>query len=173
MFSRTFCSQNVKEGTLQNIYRVGLYLEHLILIDCGIRKLPENLFLFLPRLKVVDLRKNLLVSLPESLAYHPNIEVLLLSGNLFIYTPSILQTLPSLVKHDLGMTIRNTNSHQRKYQFDYTVSCQSRNSERPLIYVGHVVYKSLIRRGWGDCKIPNIPFLGLTDTCCETRKTST
>ena len=131
MLSRTFCSKNVKDGILQNIYRVGLYLEHLILIDCGIRKLPENLFLFLPRLKVVDLRKNLLVSLPESLAYHPNIEVLLLSGNLFNSTPSILQTLPSLVKHDLCMTIKNTNSRPRKYQFNYTVSCS--NSDRPLL----------------------------------------
>ena len=99
--SRTFCASEVTEKTLYNIYRSAKDIEKLLLIDCGIRKLPENLFLYLPKLKVVDLRDNFLVSLPPSLAYHPTVEVLLLAGNLFLHTPSLLRTLPSLVKHDL------------------------------------------------------------------------
>ena len=105
IFLRTFCASKVNERTLYNIYKSALNLENLILIDCGIRKLPENLFLYLPKVKVVDLRNNLLISLPTSLAYHPSIEVMMLSGNLFTITPPLLKTLPRLVKHDLTRTM--------------------------------------------------------------------
>ena len=121
-FSRTFCASKVNERTLQSIYKVGLNLEHLILIGCGIRKLPVNLFLFLPKLKVLDLRNNFLISLPKSLAYHPNLEILFLGGNLFNSPPSLLQTLPRLVKHDIRITKKNTKIQERKCPVVSTVS---------------------------------------------------
>ena len=58
------------EETLKQIYKIGANLEGLELANCGLKQLPENLFLFLPRIKYVDLRQNQLASLPDSLAYH-------------------------------------------------------------------------------------------------------
>ena len=77
-------------------------MSQLTLARCGIRKLPENIFLFLPHLKMADLRQNSLVSLPSSLAYHPYLQVILLLDNLFPTFPTILHTLPKLTEHDLA-----------------------------------------------------------------------
>ena len=101
VFFRTFSASEVTNETLSNIYKVGLHLERLCLVGCGIRKLPENLFLFLPKVKHVDLRHNFLISLPDSLAYHPTLEVLLLSENLFPSLPPLLYTLPRLKMHGI------------------------------------------------------------------------
>ena len=116
-FIRIFSASKVTEETLSKIYKVGLNLEYLSLVECGIRKLPENLFLFLPKVKAVDLRRNLLISLPESLAYHPTLEVLLLSDNLFLDIPPLLHTLPRLERHGLiprlaGRKLKEQDSKQ-------------------------------------------------------------
>lgn len=96
----------MNDETLLKIYKVGLNLEGLCLAGCGIRKLPDNLFHFLPIVKHVDFRHNLLLSLPSSLAFHPTVEVLLLAGNLFMGTPSLLSTLPRLQIHGLAESRR-------------------------------------------------------------------
>jgi len=93
---RIFKSNIVTTDTLAQIYKQGVSLECLCLQKCGIRKLPDNLFLFLPNVKFVDLRHNYLISLPRSLAFHQNIEYLLLSDNLFKTIPPILSSLPKL-----------------------------------------------------------------------------
>ena len=75
---RTFCASRINDITLYNIY--------------------------LPKLNVLDLRNNFLISLPPSLSYHSTLEVLLLVGNLITSPPPIIQTLPNLLSHDLKLT---------------------------------------------------------------------
>ena len=60
------------------------------------RTLPDNLFARLPALRWLDLRDNLLLSLPASLSHHPSLEVVLLDNNLFTEVPASLSTLPRL-----------------------------------------------------------------------------
>ena len=52
----SFSVREVTSDTLSNIYKVGAVLENLYLVGCGIRRLPDNLFLYLPRVKWLDLR---------------------------------------------------------------------------------------------------------------------
>ena len=98
---RTFSTTSINKKTLFTIYSYSHTLNTLILVDCGIRILPEDFFFFLSCLEFVDLRQNFLISLPISLSYHPKIETMLLSGNLFTTIPSVLYTLPKLKFHDL------------------------------------------------------------------------
>ena len=65
--------------------------------------LPEPMFSYLPSLKYLDLRMNFLVSLPNSLAFHVNLEIVLLAGNLFQKLPLLLITLPNLRRVDLKL----------------------------------------------------------------------
>ena len=113
---RSFNVTKLSSQTLFNIYKMGHTLESLSLTNCEIRVLPENFFQFLPVLRHLDLRRNLLVSLPSSLAYHPHIENLLLSDNLFDQIPVILSTLPKLQQHGL----ENHLKVRRQNRSDYT-----------------------------------------------------
>ena len=101
-FCRVFSATKLTSGTLPRLHRIGLHLEKLSLVGCKIRSLPESLFLFLLQVKYVDVRQNFLVSLPSSVAYHPTLEVFLLSENLFTEVPAILSTLPRLTVHGLS-----------------------------------------------------------------------
>ena len=98
---RTFSTTSINKKTLFTIYSYSHTLNTLILSNCGIRILPEDFFFFLSGLEFADLRQNFLISLPISLSYHPKIETMLLSGNLFTTIPSVLYTLPKLRFHDL------------------------------------------------------------------------
>ena len=129
--SGTFCASKVTEKTLYNIYRSAKDIEKLLLIDCGIRKLPENLFLHLPKLKVVDLRDNFLVSLPPSLAYHPAIEVMLLAGNQFLHPPPLLKTLPGLLTQDLGGEVLRVGGGNAALSLVSKLECQNMNFPPP------------------------------------------
>ena len=74
------------------------------------RLLPAWLFWWLPALHWLDLRDNLLLSLPPSLAHHPKLQVylarcvcikageqvILLDNNLFTEVPPVLSSLPRL-----------------------------------------------------------------------------
>jgi Leucine-rich repeat (LRR) protein len=71
------------------------------LTGCRIKQLPEDLFNHLPRIRWLDMRCNLMLSLPNSLSHNPTLEVLLLDQNLFTSIPPVLQTLPRL--HTLGL----------------------------------------------------------------------
>nr|CAD7407928.1 unnamed protein product [Timema poppensis] len=53
-----------------------VYLEGNLL-----ENLPDNLFVSLPVLKWLDVRNNKLTQFPKSVAYHDNLQVLLLQGN--------------------------------------------------------------------------------------------
>lgn len=53
-----------------------LYLE-----DNNLTELPEKLFVFLQHLQWLDVRNNLLTSLPTSIKSHPSLETILLQGN--------------------------------------------------------------------------------------------
>ena len=99
---RVFTATELYSDTLPRIQKVGLHLEKLSLVGCKIRSLPESLFLFLVKVKYVDVRQNFLLSLPKSVAYHPTLEVFLLSENLFTEVPAILTTLPRLTMHGLS-----------------------------------------------------------------------
>ena len=46
----------VTSNTLTDIYKVGAVLENLYLVGCGIRRLPDNLFLYLPRVQRLDFK---------------------------------------------------------------------------------------------------------------------
>ena len=128
---RTFCASKVTEQTLHQIYKSALNIENLILIGCGIRKLPENLFLYLPKLKVVDLRNNLLLSLPPSLAYHPTVEVMLLAGNLFLHPPPLLKTLPGLLRQDLGEEVVRVGGGNAALSLVSKLECKNMNFPPP------------------------------------------
>lgn len=73
--NKIFKTKEIKAETLRKIYQQGNHLEELDLSGCLIRKLPDNMFYFLPNIRYVDLRHNFLITLPDSLAFHQNIEV--------------------------------------------------------------------------------------------------
>lgn len=53
-----------------------LYLE-----DNNLPELPDKLFISLRHLQWLDVRNNLLTSLPTSIKSHPSLETILLQGN--------------------------------------------------------------------------------------------
>ena len=127
---RSFSAFDVDEKTLASIYKCGPNLEFISLVGCGIRKLPENFFLCLPKVKGIDLRNNCLASLPQSIAYHPNLRVMLLAGNLFKSVPFLLHTLPKLSRHDLSLQISTIIGQEEQRPFitavSYDISWQSK-----------------------------------------------
>ena len=76
--------------------KLGNTVENLYMVGKEIKVIPEEVFRHLRCLKWLDLRDNNLISLPDSLANHPTLEVLLLDNNLFTELPSLLTTLPRL-----------------------------------------------------------------------------
>uniref|UniRef100_A0A6P7FKP3 Leucine-rich repeat protein soc-2 homolog n=1 Tax=Diabrotica virgifera virgifera TaxID=50390 RepID=A0A6P7FKP3_DIAVI len=71
-------------------------LKMLFLEGNFITALPENLFRKLPKLMWLDLRNNLLESIPASIAFHEKLENLLLSNNNLHNLPNELGTIPNL-----------------------------------------------------------------------------
>ena len=100
-FSRHFTGTNLSLYTLLDINKLATNLESLVLSSCRIKSLPGDFFNNLPRIKWVDLRWNLMISLPVSLSHHPMLEVMLLDENLFTSLPTLVATLPRL--HTLGL----------------------------------------------------------------------
>nr|CAD7396525.1 unnamed protein product [Timema cristinae] len=68
-----------------------VYLEGNLL-----ENLPDNLFLSLPVLKWLDVRNNKLTQFPKTVAYHDNLQVLLLQGNQIQRLPLELGLVPKL-----------------------------------------------------------------------------
>ncbi|CAG9835019.1 unnamed protein product [Diabrotica balteata] len=71
-------------------------LKMLFLEGNFITALPDNLFWKLPKLMWLDLRNNLLESIPTSIAFHEKLENLLLTNNNLYNLPNELGTVPNL-----------------------------------------------------------------------------
>lgn len=86
--------QNLKQvpSTILEMYNLRmLYLQQNFL-----KELPKDFFTKLPNLTWLDLRSNHLSVIPESIAYHQNLENLLLSDNKIAALPIALGLVPKL-----------------------------------------------------------------------------
>ena len=83
-------------SSMKTIIKLGSTVENLYMAGNKIRVIPEEVFRHLPCLKWLDMRDNYLITLPDSMAHHPTLEVVLLDNNLFSELPPLLGTLPRL-----------------------------------------------------------------------------
>ena len=93
--------------SMKTIIKLGNTVENLYMAGNKIKVIPEEVFRHLPRLKWLDMRDNYLIALPDSMANHPTLEVVLLDNNLLSELPTLLCTLPRLRMIGLRENILN------------------------------------------------------------------